>query len=247
MTSAIRKPRYLQSADATPGKWVVSYSDIITILLVLFVALAAHSLQDRIPARRITQTPPSPAVKSVAPQPAAAEAAPVARPNSLPGTDAPKPDVASATNALRDAEKALQDKGIHPVLESRGLVISLPQSILFPSGEDSIGRDALPIIAQIAGVVAGIPNKISLVGHADSIPIHTTRFRNNWELAAARSVSLLEVLSTRYGIPESRLSIASPGANSPKGDNETEDGRAENRRVEIIILPDSPAVPDSPK
>lgn len=239
MTSAVRKPRYLQSADAAaPGKWVVSYSDIITILLVLFVALAAHAFQDRIPARRTAPSPPPPARNALPPR--SAVPAPVAvEPHPVAVADAPKSDAANANNALRDAEKALEDRGIHPKLESRGLVISLPQSILFPSGEDHIGPKALPIIAQVAGVVAGIPNKISLVGHADSIPIHTARFRNNWELAAARSVSLLEVLTTRYGVPESRLSIASPGANSPKGSNETEDGRAENRRVEIIILPDS--------
>ena len=61
-----------------------------------------------------------------------------------------------------------------------------------------------------------------------------------WELATARSVNLLELLTNRYGISESRLSIASPGAFSPKGSNDTVDGRAENRRVEIVILPETP-------
>jgi len=90
-------------------------------------------------------------------------------------------------------------------------------------------------VASIAAVLRDIPNKVSLAGHADSVPIRTREFRNNWELASARGMRLLELLSEEYGIPESRLSVASFGANEPKKSNETEAGRASNRRVEIVI------------
>jgi chemotaxis protein MotB len=124
-------------------------------------------------------------------------------------------------------------------LEKRGLVIELQQEILFPSGEDRIVPTALPVLSEIAGVLASVPNKVALVGHADAVPIHNKRFQNNWELSAARSLSLLNVLSSQYGIDESRLSVQSYGANLPKGPNDTEAGRAENRRVEILLLDDS--------
>jgi chemotaxis protein MotB len=81
-----------------------------------------------------------------------------------------------------------------------------------------------------------------LVGHADTTPIHNRRFRDNWQLSAARSLSLLALLTSDYGIPESRLSIESFGSNHPLGPNDTEAGRAANRRVEILIL-DDPASP----
>jgi chemotaxis protein MotB len=219
-----RRPKYLQSADSTGGKWVISYSDIVTILLVLFIALAAQAFQDG-------QTPHAAKAK-----PPIAEAV---VPKVHPGAAAPPPEpaVKKPNETLLDAEKALQDRGIHPNLEDRGLVISLEQSVLFPSGEDRIGPNALPIVARIAEVLGAIPNKISLVGHTDSVPIHSHRFKNNWELATARSVNLLELLATRYGIAESRLSVASPGPYSPLGPNDTADGRAGNRRVEIVILP----------
>ncbi|HEY6393661.1 MAG TPA: OmpA family protein, partial [Bryobacteraceae bacterium] len=68
------------------------------------------------------------------------------------------------------------------------------------------------------------------------VPIHNRRFKNNWELSSARSLSLLSLLTTGYGIPESRLSVQSYGTSNPKGSNDTETGRAENRRVEILIL-----------
>jgi len=100
-------------------------------------------------------------------------------------------------------------------------------------------RSAFSVVSQIAAVIATVPNKVALVGHADSVPIHNKRFRNNWELSAARSVNLLEVLSARYGIAESRLSVQSFGSNDPKGPNDTVEGRAENRRVEILLLDES--------
>ena len=225
-----RRPKYLQAAEATTGRWMVSYSDIITILLVLFIALAARAYQDGMaftPTRAATQAIPP--VKEM----------PVRPLHSGASSEAPQSPAPAFSKNLADADKALRDRGILPNLENRGLVISLPQTILFPSGEDRIGPDALPMIARIAEVVGAIPNKISLVGHTDTIPIHSIRFKNNWELATARSVNLLEVLTGRYGISESRLSIESPGAFSPRSSNDTPNGRAENRRVEIIILPES--------
>ena len=95
------------------------------------------------------------------------------------------------------------------------------------------------MLSQIAQVLGSVPNKVALVGHADSIPIHNKRFQNNWQLSAARSLSLLDILSTRYGIPESRLSVQSYGSYNPKDSNDTEAGRAENRRVEILLLDES--------
>jgi chemotaxis protein MotB len=91
-------------------------------------------------------------------------------------------------------------------------------------------------VSKIADVLRDIPNHVSLVGHADAVPIHNRRFRNNWELSAARGLALLDLLSNRYGIAESRLSVASDGSYRPKSPNDTPDGRASNRRVEIVIL-----------
>jgi chemotaxis protein MotB len=116
------------------------------------------------------------------------------------------------------------------------VVVSLPQALLFQAGEDKVNADALTTVQAIGDVLSKIPNNVSLVGHADATPIHNRRFANNWELAAARGLRLLELLSSRYGIEESRLSVESFGSYDPKSSNETPDGRASNRRVEIVIL-----------
>ncbi len=216
------KPKYLEAErGGQRDRWLISYTDFVTILLILFVAIAAQGL-------RSAQSPgPRVATTAVA----VAPALPAANPE--PPTEKPKDPV------LVEALEKLQAQGLDSHLESRGLVISLPQAILFPSGEDHVLPAALPVVARIAEVIASVPNKVALVGHADSMPIHNQRFQSNWELSAARSVNLLEVLTRRYGIPESRLSVQSFGSNDPKDSNDTEAGRAENRRVEILLLDES--------
>jgi flagellar motor protein MotB len=200
-----RKPKYLQSEAAGRERWLISYTDIVTILLILFVAVAAQGMKARVP------TPPPPP---------------------------PKP-IEQPRQALVHSAERLKQHGVDVRLEARGLVINLPQVILFPSGEDNVGPDAVALLSQIAEELRAIPNKVALVGHADAVPIHNNRFHNNWELSAARSLTLLTLLSTQFGIPESRLSIQSYGSYSPRNPGDTEEARAENRRVEMIILDDS--------
>jgi chemotaxis protein MotB len=204
------KPTYYQNQHGGRDRWMVSYLDVLTILVILFVAMAAQTLQD-------SQKKPAPA--------AAAATAPAAAPV------APAPN--TALDAIRqDLEKTHLDVRV----DSRGVVVSLPQALLFQAGEDKVNADALTIVQAIGDVLSKIPNNVSLVGHADATPIHNRRFANNWELAAARGLRLLELLSSRYGIEESRLSVESFGSHDPKSSNETPDGRASNRRVEIVIL-----------
>ena len=133
-------------------------------------------------------------------------------------------------------QKELEQSNLDVTRDPRGVVISLPQALLFAPGEDHISVDALETVGAIGDVLRKIPNNVSLVGHSDAIPIHNRRFNSNWELASARGLRLLELLSSRYGIDESRLSVQSYGSNDPKSSNDTPDGRASNRRVEIVIL-----------
>jgi len=133
-------------------------------------------------------------------------------------------------------QKELEQSNLDVTREPRGVVISLPQALLFAPGQDHINADALETVGAIGDVLRKIPNNVSLVGHSDAIPIHNRRFSSNWELASARGLRLLELLSSRYGIDESRLSVQSYGSFAPKSTDDTPDGRASNRRVEIVIL-----------
>jgi chemotaxis protein MotB len=203
-------PSYLRRDTGIRDRWMVSYMDVLTILLIFFVAIAA---QVRLHPAQQSGAAPAPAAKPV---PAAAPPA-------------------DASHTLIEVRKKLEQHGLDMQMEPRGLVISLPQAIMFSSGEDRISPEGLPVIAGIAGVLRDIPNEVTLIGHADAVPIHNRHFLNNWDLATARSLRILELMSQRYGVPESRLSIASYGTYRPAGPNDTPDGRAHNRRVEVVI------------
>src|SRR5580658_6276312 len=143
-----RFPRWLRAEQGNKDRWLISYTDFVTILMILFVAIAAqgfHAVQKPTP----PPTPQHPAQHTAQP----------------PGPSA----------ALRDADQKLRGQGLDSRLEKRGLVITLPQAILFPSGEDRIVPSAFPVLAEIAGVLGSVPNKVALVGHADSVPIHNKR------------------------------------------------------------------------
>ena len=206
------KPNYFQAEAPQKDRWMISYVDVLTILLIFFIAIAAHSF----PALQATPAPR----KRLRRRPAV----------ELP----PKDDV------MDQIQQKLDKQGLEVRREPRGLVISLPQAVLFASGDDQVNREAQPLIGKIADVLRDVPNQVNLIGHADSVPIHNRRFKNNWELSAARSLRLLEMLSgSDYGIPESRLSVVSDGSFRPRDSNDTPDGRASNRRVEIVILNDT--------
>jgi chemotaxis protein MotB len=121
-------------------------------------------------------------------------------------------------------------------LEPRGLVVSLPQATYFPSGEDTVAAETYASIGKVAGVVRKLPNPVRVEGHTDSIPIHNPRFHSNWELSAARSIAIVELLAARFDIPRERLAIAGYGEYAPIDSNQTPEGRAHNRRVDLVIL-----------
>jgi len=197
------KPAYFQKNTSGRDRWMVSYLDVLTILLILFVAIAAQALQ----------TPP-----------------PTKPPEHVVNT------AATPVSAMVAIQKELEQSNLDVTRDPRGVVISLPQALLFAPGEDHISADALETVGVIGDVLRKVPNNVSLVGHSDAIPIHNRRFSSNWELASARGLRLLELLSSRYGIDESRLSVQSYGSFAPKSTDDTPDGRASNRRVEIVIL-----------
>ncbi len=250
-------PRYWQNGTDSHAqhRWMVSYLDVLTILLVFFIAVAARALQPA-PVQPVAEKPAevkTAAISADADTPApdkpdssdAATAQPVSpRPEAStepPPTAAPVP----ASEALDRAQQQLAQEGLDLRREQWGLVISLPRAILFPSGDERIQPSALPVVAEIAEVLRGIPNKVNLGGNTDSVPIHNRHFHNNWQLSAARGMALLDLLASRYGIEEARLSVTSYGSFRPRDSNATPNGRAGNRRVEITILDESrePGVP----
>jgi len=123
-------------------------------------------------------------------------------------------------------------------LERRGAVISLNSQSVFPSGGDTISEGIYPLLAKVSKTLNQLPNPIRLEGNTDSLPINNERFHDNWALSAARSIAMLRILNERYGISRERMAIVGYADTNAVGDNRTEEGRMQNRRVDLVILSD---------
>jgi chemotaxis protein MotB len=239
--------------SASHDRWLISYADFITLLFAFFVVMFATSQVDKVKAQQVSDS-----VKKAL----AGEKIPAIIWSVLGGTIS---DTGKGNAMLRGpggAQKVTEEKKdqklaelipslkilteelkseiaagrIQVRMQPRGLVVSFMQAALFPSGEDVISTGAYDGLEKVARAVRQLPNPMRLEGHTDSVPIRTPRFRSNWALSAARSIALLEILSTRFGVPGERMSIAGYSDTAPIASNETEEGRSLNRRVDIVIL-----------
>ncbi|MHB1662050.1 MAG: flagellar motor protein MotB [bacterium] len=119
---------------------------------------------------------------------------------------------------------------------TRGLVISLKGSSFFGSGSSKILKKYHPLLKNIASELLKERNNIAIEGYTDSTPIRTAEFPNNWMLSTARAVSVLSFFIKSVNFPPARLSASGYGKYKPVASNETAEGRALNRRVNIVVL-----------
>jgi chemotaxis protein MotB len=123
------------------------------------------------------------------------------------------------------------------------MVVVLATDILFASGSASLSKEGRTAIGEVAQVLRTIPQRAFQVeGHTDTVRIATAQYPSNWELAAARAITVLKTM-VEGGLAPDRVSAASFGETRPVATNETQDGKALNRRIEIIIVPDLSTLP----
>lgn len=140
--------------------------------------------------------------------------------------------------------KALIDAGKLKVRIVDGrMVVVLATDILFGSGSATLSKDGRAALAEVARVLASIEKRsFQVEGHTDTVPIATAQYPSNWELAAARAINVLKAM-VESGLPAGRVSAASFGDARPAAPNDSTDGKAQNRRIEIIIVPDLSGLP----
>jgi chemotaxis protein MotB len=224
-------------------RWLISYADFITLLFAFFVVMFASSQADKSKAKAVSEsvTEAFEGPGAVAKIAAAIAGKPHEQSaNKAAGQgegDGGKQELSHSLDTLvKDLKQEIEAGKIGVSMEARGLVVSLQQSAFFPSGEDTLLPGALTSMDKIALVIGKLPNQIRLEGHTDAIPISNGRFRSNWELSSARGLTVLEWLETRHRISSRRMAIVAYADTIAKGSNDTEEGRARNRRVDITIL-----------
>ena len=121
-------------------------------------------------------------------------------------------------------------------MAARGLTISFKQAAFFDSGSDSLKPGAIGTIATVGNALLKISNSVRLEGHTDNVPISTGRFNNNWELSSSRAIAVLQVLTNKFAGLRPRLAVGGYADVAPVASNDTEEGRARNRRVDVVIL-----------
>lgn len=227
---------------------MVSYADFVTLLFAFFVVMFASTQADKAKAREVSESVRealahgqiSDAILNVLGrgrhdkdkhvQPDAFEPLPLAAPAG------PMDLTRSMETLSRVLDTELRAGKVSLKLEARGLVISLRESGFFASGEDVVSPSSFPALEKIADVIQDLPNPVRLEGHTDSVPIHNSRFRSNWELSTARAIAMLETLASRYHIPLARMAVAGYAENTAADTNDTDEGRAHNRRVDVVLL-----------
>lgn len=262
MTAPSRKSR------VSHERWLVSYADFITLLFAFFVVLYAFSKTNQ-----AQQAQMSPAVESAFralgifpdasrhPGAAGASASSSDKPaipmNIVMGEDvlAPAQVKDDLEHIQRDLEQTLSNQvATHTVsihMGRDGLVISLREAGFFDSGSATPKPSSLPTLRQIAEKLGATPYDLRIEGHTDNIPIHTAEFDSNWELSSARATRIARIFIAFGTIPPGRISAAGYAEYHPVASNDTAEGRAENRRVDLVVLPRTnldfaaPALPQS--
>jgi len=237
-----------QAEHVSHERWLVSYADFITLLFAFFVVMFAVSQVDSKKVGRFTQSFHDALEWQVVPQSKAGKGG---------GTDV-IPVIPSFTNAkaakiARDfeEEKASIRRGLVKrlgsasmlaglnILEVHGeLVLRLPEKLMFDRGEAILQPEGGAALVGIAEELADRPVRIRVEGHTDSTPIHTPRFPSNWELSQSRAMAVVRFFLEDGKIAPVRLAAAGYGEHHPISTNDTLEGKAQNRRVDLIVVAD---------
>lgn len=243
--------------------WLLTYADMITLLLALFIYLYSISSINQAKFQAFSQSFAH--LFNIGKSPIKGNAGAVPLPGSNKGKadekakekkkfpekgkedqEKGKKGEAAAANkeAMDQLKKQLEkdfpelvEQGKLTILEQEeGLMLRLQDTALFALGSRDIQPEARPLLDRMAQMLRTLPNPIRVEGHTDDLPIHSTRYTSNWELSGGRASGVVEYFITQDGIPPGRFSLAGFGEYRPIAPNIPGKGNAANRRVEILIL-----------
>ncbi|MGD0680615.1 MAG: flagellar motor protein MotB [Terracidiphilus sp.] len=235
-----------RKGNISRDRWMVSYADFITLLFAFFVVLFAFAKADQKKQVQVTEAIDS-AFHSMGVFPGANSAAGDDH-ATLPMNTVMQDNVLSPARVKedlehlhRELEQSLSSQiASHTVsmkMDRTGLVISLREAGFFSSGSATPRPEALPALRQVAASLSRTPYDLRIEGHTDNIPIHTAEFDSNWELSSARATHIAHIFIDLKAIPPERISAAGYSEFHPAAGNDTAEGRSENRRVDLVVLP----------
>lgn len=237
---------YYSNSNDYINRWVISYADFVTMLLALFMVMFAttsmgdtkikdvnKSIQKVFTGKSIEGVKTEQNVKNVV-QGGKQEG----KVENVGNT------ILDGQNGILDSQQLIEEfkkditlnNSVKILKEPRGVVIRLNDTMLFDPGSAIIKPEAMAALDKIAVSLDKFKNPVVIEGHTDSIPIRNDKFPSNWELSTARATNIISYLTRKYKFPPSRLSAVGYGEYMPIDKNNTPQGRAKNRRVDIIVL-----------
>ena len=239
-----RKKRGKPHDEELNEAWLLPYSDLMTLLLALFIALFAMSQTDSSKMQALAQAFTA-AFNMGGPSFFSGMGPTTAMPNTpTTASDSTNAAYMQENENLREAqekieqyvkENNLQDQ-VSTELSEEGLMIRLKEKALFASGSAALQDQAEQIVPVIAAILSSLPERVTISGHTDNMPIATAQFPSNWELSSARAVSLMRgLMGAQPSLNPARFSALGYSEYRPIASNDTEEGRAQNRRVEVFI------------
>jgi chemotaxis protein MotB len=243
--------RRARRSNSPPGngheRWLVSYADFITLLLAFFVTMYAITRLDAeklyLAQASINRALGAPVFLGGLPMDSGLDKTTASGiSGDLVGATLvhapPSSQIEEVTKTVRGALKdQLEKEEVRLLHSGRGLILRLPDFLLFDSGQAQLRPEAMPVLNKLAGILKLIPNQVVIEGHTDNRPINTPQFPSNWELSAARAAALVRFLVEEQQLEPERFGAAGFGEYRPVADNLEELGRQANRRVELIIKP----------
>ena len=214
------------SEGGEKDRYLITYADLITLLLGLFILLYTASNLDVQKYEKMVNAignvfgGPTQTIKVI--------------PDSEVPIAAPLGNLKSEINSL--IEQNNYTSSIKLEENSRGVTIHILEDIVFPSGSSELKKSSKIVLSQLSAIIKKLPNDIRIEGHTDNVPISTSQFPSNWHLSVSRALSTAYYLMTEEGLDPEKLSIVGYSEYKPLESNESSSGRATNRRVDIIII-----------
>jgi chemotaxis protein MotB len=255
----VRKKKHEDHEEHIDETWLIPYADLLTLLLALFIILFASSKMDSKKYDSIMRSLNSAftggeapfAMSNLIPINDTANATKNNNKSQNPPTKAESKDSQLAAK-LQKEEKDLEElkksmdafikennmsEQLMTKLDNEKLTITISDRALFDSGSATIKQDSQKLAVSMANLLGSYPGyEVEVAGHTDNIPIHRTDFETNWDLSAKRAVNFMKILLNNSKIDPASYSSVGFGEYRPIASNDTTEGRAKNRRVEVSIL-----------
>lgn len=229
----MRKRRHKDEEHENVERWMVSYADFVTLLFCFFTAMYAISNVDTSKLGKFVDS-----MKSAFNN----EGAQSSSISVIEGVKVFIPadvEVESNVRGMLGTLVADSKGGIEVNRDERGVVITVADKFFFESGSAGLRENSREVLDKIASALLNHPNMIRIEGHTDNVPIHSRAFPSNWELSSSRAINVVKYFIENHKIKPDRISAIGYAENRPVASNDTPDGRAKNRRVDIVLLSES--------